>query len=60
MADVKALIKAAPKPQVVIKDFPVLSPDSVEASRVALAAKAYEFHTRLIGGIDRGHVPGRL
>ncbi|MEE1657875.1 DsbA family protein [Microvirga sp. CF3062] len=55
VADVKALIKADPKLRVVIKDFPVLGPGSVEASRVALAAKsqlsgdkAYEFHTRLM------------
>jgi protein-disulfide isomerase len=55
VADVKALIKADPKLRVVIKDFPVLGPGSVEASRVALAAKSqltgdklYEFHTRLM------------
>lgn len=55
VADVTALIKADPKLRVVIKDFPVLGPGSVEASRVALAAKAqltggklYEFHTRLM------------
>ena len=55
VADVKALIKSDPKLRVVIKDFPVLGPDSVEASRVALAAKAqlsgdklYEFHTKLM------------
>ncbi|WP_262032422.1 DsbA family protein [Microvirga sp. Mcv34] len=55
MADVKALIKSDPKLRVVIKDFPVLGPGSVEASRVALAAKAqlsgdklYEFHTNLM------------
>jgi protein-disulfide isomerase len=55
VADVKVLIKADPKLRVVIKDFPVLGPGSVEASRVALAAKTqltgdklYEFHTRLM------------
>jgi protein-disulfide isomerase len=55
VADVKALIKADPKLRVVIKDFPVLGPGSVEASRVALAAKSqltgdklYEFHTKLM------------
>ena len=34
-----ALIKSDPKLRVVLKDFPVLGPDSVEASRVALAVK---------------------
>ncbi len=55
VADVKALIKSDSKLRVVIKDFPVLGPGSVEASRVALAAKSqltgeklYEFHTRLM------------
>lgn len=63
VADVKALIKADPKLRVVIKDFPVLGPGSVEASRVALAAKSqlagdelYEFHTRLMEG--RGQANG--
>lgn len=63
VADVQALIKADPKLRVVIKDFPVLGPGSVEASRVALAAKSqlsgdrlFEFHTRLMerrGQADR-------
>ncbi|MFC1457902.1 MULTISPECIES: DsbA family protein [Microvirga] len=55
VADVKALIKSDPKLWVVIKDFPVLGPGSIEASRVALAAKSqltgdklYEFHTKLM------------
>ena len=37
--DVEALIKTDPKLRVVLKEFPVLGPDSVEASRVAVAAK---------------------
>jgi len=63
VADVKALIKADPKLRVVIKDFPVLGPGSVEASRVALAAKSqlagdklYEFHTKLME--KRGQATG--
>jgi protein-disulfide isomerase len=39
LADVQTLMKSDPKLRVVLKDFPVLGPDSVEASRVALAAK---------------------
>lgn len=53
--DIKALIKTDPKLRVVLKDFPVLGPESVEASRVALAAKLQlrgdkrsEFHMRLM------------
>jgi protein-disulfide isomerase len=47
----------------VLKDFPVLGPDSVEASRVALAAKEqlkgeklFEYHARLME--TRGRVGG--
>ena len=39
LADVQTLMKSDPKLRVVLKDFPVLGPDSVEASRVALAVK---------------------
>ncbi|MFC4171566.1 DsbA family protein [Microvirga sp. GCM10011540] len=63
VADVKALIKADPKLRMVLKDFPVLGPGSVEASRVALAAKSqlagerlYVFHTKLME--KRGQVTG--
>ncbi len=59
-ADVEALIKADPKLRVVLKDFPVLGPDSLEASRVAVAAKTqltgdkvFEFHKRLMGSSGR-------
>ena len=55
MEDVRALAKEDPKLKIVIKDFPILGPDSVEASRVALAvrsqlqgAKYFDFHTKLM------------
>lgn len=55
VGDVKALVKADPKLRVVLKEFPVLGPESAEAARVALAAKPQlkgdklsEFHTRLM------------
>ena len=55
MEDVTALSKANPKLRVVLKDFPILGPDSVEASRVAVAAKNqlqgakyFEFHNKLM------------
>jgi protein-disulfide isomerase len=61
--EVQALVKADPGLRVVLKDFPILGPDSVEASRVALAAGAqlrgerlHEYHTRLIE--TRGRVNG--
>ncbi|KAB1073743.1 DsbA family protein [Methylobacterium planeticum] len=55
LADVQALIKSDPKLRVVIKDFPVLGPESLEASQIALAAKQqlkgdklFEFHQKLL------------
>ena len=48
-------MKNDPKLRVVLKDFPVLGPDSVEASRVSLAVKQqlkgdklFEYHTKLM------------
>jgi Protein-disulfide isomerase len=61
VADVAALTKADPKLRVVLRDLPILGPDSVDASVVALAAreqldgdKYFEFHTRLM--TSRGRV----
>ena len=55
LSDLRTIMKADPKLRVVLKDFPVLGPDSVEAARVALAAKQqlkgerlFDFHTRLM------------
>ena len=63
LADVRALVKSDPKLKLVIKDFPVLGPDSVEASRVALAVKnqiqgekLFDYHVRLME--SRGRVNG--
>jgi len=63
LGDLKALMKADPKLKVVFKDFPVLGPGSVEAARVALAArqqlkgdKVFEYHSRLME--TRGQVNG--
>jgi protein-disulfide isomerase len=63
MEDVTALAKADPKLRVVLKDFPILGPDSVEASRVAVAAKAqlqgqkyFDFHNKLMA--VKGRVNG--
>jgi protein-disulfide isomerase len=63
LADVQTLVKADPKLRVVLKDFPVLGPDSVEASRVALAArkqlqgdKLFDFHMKVME--TRGRVNG--
>lgn len=53
--DVDALIKADPQLRVVLKEYPVLGPESAEASRLAVAAKAQlspeqarTFHNRLM------------
>jgi protein-disulfide isomerase len=63
LADVRALAKADPKLRLVIKDFPVLGPDSVEASQVSLAVKnqidgekLFDYHVRLLE--SRGRVNG--
>jgi Protein-disulfide isomerase len=63
LTDVQTLVKNDPKLRVVLKDFPVLGPDSVEASRVGLAVrnqlqgeKLFDYHTKLLG--TRGRVNG--
>lgn len=61
--DVRALAKDDPKLKIVIKDFPILGPDSVEASRVAIAVKNqlqgpkyWDFHNKLMA--TKGRVNG--
>lgn len=63
LGDLRTLVKADPKLRIVLKDFPVLGPESVEASRVALAAKqqlkgdkAFEYHAKVLE--SRGRVNG--
>lgn len=55
LGDLGAMIKADPKLRVVLKDFPVLGPESIEAAQVALAAKNqlkgdkfWAFHVKLM------------
>jgi protein-disulfide isomerase len=61
LSDLANLIKANPDLRVVLKDFPVLGPDSVEAAQVASAArkqisgaKFWDFHQKLLS--TKGHV----
>jgi len=62
MTDMLELMKSDPKLKVVLKEFPVLGPGSVEAAQVAVAVrmqdktgkKYLEFHQKLLGG--RGQV----
>jgi protein-disulfide isomerase len=62
MADMLTLMEKDPKLKVVLKEFPVLGPGSVDAARVAVAVrmqdksgkKYLEFHQKLLGG--RGQV----
>ena len=63
LSDIQALVKADPKLRVVLKDFPVLGAESLEASKVALAAKQqlkgdklFEFHVKLLE--SKGRVNG--
>lgn len=58
MADMLDLMKSDPKLRVVLKEFPVLGPGSVDAARVAIAVrmqdpsgqKYLDFHQKLLGG----------
>ena len=57
MSDMLTLLKDDSKLKVVLKEFPVLGPGSVEAARVAVAVrmqdkgkKYFDFHQRLLGG----------
>ena len=58
MSDMLTLIKDDPNLKVVLKEFPVLGPGSVEAAQVAVAVhmqdktgkKYLEFHQKLLGG----------
>jgi protein-disulfide isomerase len=60
---VRTLAKNDPKLRLVLKDFPVLGPDSVEASRVSLAVKnqlqgekLFDYHVKVME--SRGRVNG--
>jgi protein-disulfide isomerase len=66
LTDMLGLMKDDPKLRVVLKEFPVLGPGSVEAAQVAVAVrmqdkdgkKYLEFHQKLLGGrgqADRAH-----
>jgi protein-disulfide isomerase len=66
MDDMLTLLKDDPKLKVVLKEFPVLGPGSVEAAQVAVAVhmqdktgkKYLEFHQKLLGGrgqADKAH-----
>jgi protein-disulfide isomerase len=66
MGDMLALLEGDPKLKIVLKEFPVLGPGSVEAAQVAVAVrmqdktgkKYLEFHQKLLGGrgqADRPH-----
>lgn len=61
--DLAGMIKADAKLKVVLKDFPILGPDSVEASRVAIALKNqikgdkyWDFHVKLMA--QKGRING--
>ena len=63
LSDLRTLTKSDGNLRVVLKDFPVLGPDSVEATKVALAVKQqisgdklFEYHSRLLE--TRGRVGG--
>jgi protein-disulfide isomerase len=63
LEDLRSLVGVDPKLRVILKDFPILGPDSVEASRVAIAAKSqlrpekfWEFHVKLMA--QKGRVNG--
>jgi protein-disulfide isomerase len=60
LTDLLALMKSDPKLKVVLKEYPILGPDSVEVARVAVAVRMQDagtrylvFHRKLLEG--RGH-----
>ncbi|MET0605410.1 MAG: DsbA family protein [Beijerinckiaceae bacterium] len=60
LVDMQALLKSDPKLKVVLRDFPILGPDSVEASKVAMAVKQhlkgdkyFDYHVRLMSSRGR-------
>jgi protein-disulfide isomerase len=63
LADIRELMRTDPKLRVVLKDFPVLGPESLEASQVAVAVKNqlkgdkyFDFHIKLMesrGRVDK-------
>jgi protein-disulfide isomerase len=66
MGDMLTLLKSDPNLRVVLKEFPVLGPGSVEAAKVAVAVrmqdksgkKYLDFHQKLLGGrgqADQAH-----
>ncbi|KIZ37594.1 MULTISPECIES: DsbA family protein [Rhodopseudomonas] len=66
MNDMLTLMKSDPKLKVVLKEFPVLGPGSVEAAQVAVAVRMQDptgekylaFHQKLLGGrgqADKAH-----
>ena len=61
LGDLAQLMKTNPDMRVILKDFPILSPGSIEAAQVAIAARNqfkgdrfWEFHQKLLG--SRGPV----
>ena len=55
LADMAELVTSDPKLRIVIRDFPILGPDSVEASKIAVAARHqiaaaryFDFHRQLL------------
>lgn len=63
LEDLRTMMKDDPKLKVVLKEFPVLGPDSLEASRVAVAVKSqisgqkyWDFHVKLMA--TRGRING--
>ena len=57
LTDLTTIMKQDPKLRVVLKEFPVLGPGSVDAAKVAVAVrmqdpgkKYFDFHQRLLGG----------
>lgn len=63
LTDMQTLAKSDPKLRIVLKDFPVLGPESLEASKIALAVKQqisgdklFDYHAKLLA--SRGRVNG--
>lgn len=59
LGDLMALIEADPNVKVVMKEFPILSPGSIEAARVSIAAakqgRYFDFHVNLLSAAGQAN-----
>lgn len=66
LQDMEQLVQENPNLRFVLKEFPILGPDSQKATQVSMAVQAIapekygEFHRRLLGGVGRAGEAGAI